>query len=171
MTTPALYELASQYRALAEKLADGDFDLTTIHDTIESTGLVEAIELKAQGLMYVARAAVQYVPAIEEEIARLTALKTQREAVAAGVRAYVKKQMENAQIEKISCPFFTITIVKNPPAVDIFDPLSVPAEYMVTPAPKPPVAAPDKQAIALRIKSGFEVAGARLTQATRLKVA
>lgn len=171
MTTPALYQLSNQYRQLAETLADGDFDIQTIADTIESTGLVEAIELKAQGLEYVARAAVQYVPALDAEIARLLALKAQRQRVAAGLRAYLKSSMETMQIEKISCPFFTISIVKNPPAVDIFDPLSLPAEFMVTPEPTPPIAMPDKKAIADAIKAGREVAGACLTQATRLKVA
>ena len=34
----ALYVIANQYLALAEKLADGDFDAATIADTIEASG-------------------------------------------------------------------------------------------------------------------------------------
>ena len=169
MTAPALYQLSTQYRALAEQLADGDFDAQTVSDTIEASGIVDAIEIKAQGLEYVARAATQYVPAIDAEIARLQALKVQRERVAQGLRDYLKLNMETAGIEKITCPFFTISIAKNPPAVDIFDPLSLPAKFMVLPEPKP--AAPDKTAISLAIKAGEDVPGAKLVQGTRLKVA
>lgn len=164
-----LYQLSGAYLQLAHTLADGDFDVQTILDTIEASGIVDAIEIKAQGLEYVARAATQYIPAIDAEIARLGALKSQRERIAQGLRDYLKLNMETAGIEKIECPFFTISIAKNPPAVDIFDPLSLPAKFMVLPEPKP--AAPDKTAIKAAIKAGEEVAGARLVQATRLKVA
>ena len=146
-----------------------DLDAQTIADTIEASGLTDALQDKAQGIEMVARAATQYIPALDAEIARLQALKAARERVAQGLRDYLKKNMEAAEIEKIECQFFKITIAKNPPSVDIFDPLSLPSVYMVTPEPKP--AAPDKKAIAAAIKAGQEVPGARLTQSTRLKIA
>lgn len=37
----ALYVLTNQYLALAEQLADGDFDATTIADTIEASGITD----------------------------------------------------------------------------------------------------------------------------------
>jgi len=168
MTLPALYQLTGEYTALMHKLDSLDLDAQTISDTIEASGLTDAIEVKAQGVEMVARAAVQYVPMIEMEIERLKALKAQREAVAQGLRDYLKRNMEAMGIDKIECPFFKITIAKNPAAVDIFDPLSLPAVYMVVPEPKP--AMPDKKAIAAAIKAGQEVPGARMTQGTRLKV-
>lgn len=168
MTLPSLYQLADEYSALMHKLDSLDLDAQTIQDTIEASGLTDAIELKAQGIEMVARAAVAYCPTIDAEIERLKALKAQREAVAHGLRQYLLRNMESAGIEKIACPYFTISIAKNPPSVDIFDPLSLPAKYMVVPEPKP---APDKKAIAAAIKAGEEVPGARITQGTRLKVA
>lgn len=169
MTLPALYQLTGEYTALMHKLDSLDLDAQTISDTIEASGLTDAIEVKAQGVEMVARAAVQYVPMIEMEIERLKALKAQREAVAHGLRQYLLRNMEAAEIDKISCPYFTITIAKNPPAVDIFDTLSLPAKFMVVPEPKP--AAPDKAAIKKAIAAGEEVPGAKLTQGTRLKIA
>lgn len=170
MNSIALYQLTGQYQALMHQLDGMDLDAQTIADTIEASGLTDALQDKAQGIEMVARAAVQYVPALDAEIARLQALKAARERVAQGLRDYLKKNMEAAEIEKIECPFFKITIAKNPPAVDVFDPLSLPSFYMVTPEPKPPVAAPDKKAIAAAIKAGQEVPGARLVQGTRLKI-
>lgn len=169
MTSIALYQLTDQYQALMHQLDGLDLDAQTIADTIEASGLTDALQDKAQGIEMVARAATQYVPAIDAEIARLQALKAARERIAQGLRDYLKRNMEEAQIEKIECPFFKITIAKNPPSVEIFDPLSIPLFYLVTPEPKP--AAPDKTAIAAAIKAGEEIPGARLVQGTRLKIA
>lgn len=167
----ALYALTNQYLALAEKLSDGDFDAATIADTIEASGITDEIAEKAQGLEYVARGAEAHNLAIDAEIARLQALKQHRMKVAAGLRGYLLDNMQRMQIERIDCPMFSISIRKNPPAVEIFDQLSLPAQFMVVPEPKPPVAAPDKKAIAAAIKAGQEVPGAKLVQGVRLNVA
>ena len=167
----ALYAITNQYLALANQLADGDFDATTIADTIEASGITDELAVKAQGIEYVARGAEAHNLTIDAEIARLQALKAQRCKVAAGLRGYLLDNMQRAGIERIDCPVFSISIRKNPPSVDIYDPLSLPAQYMVTPEPKPPVAAPDKKAIAAAIKAGAEIPGAKLTQGVRLVVA
>jgi len=167
----ALYKLTNSYLALAEKLSDGDFDAATIADTIEASGITDEIAEKAQGLEYVARGAEAHNLAIDAEIARLQALKQHRMKVAAGLRGYLLDNMQRMQIERIDCPMFSISIRKNPPAVEIFDQLSLPAQFMVVPEPKPPVAAPDKKAIAAAIKAGQDVPGAKLVQGVRLNVA
>lgn len=167
----ALYKLTNSYLALAEKLSDGDFDAATIADTIEASGITDEIAEKAQGLEYVARGAEANNLAIDAEIARLQALKQHRMKVAAGLRGYLLDNMQRMQIERIDCPMFSISIRKNPPAVEIFDQLSLPAQFMVVPEPKPPVAAPDKKAIAAAIKAGQDVPGAKLVQGVRLNVA
>lgn len=167
----ALFNLANQYLALAHKLADGDFDAQTIADTIDSTNITDELAVKAQNIEYVARGAEAHNAAIDAEIARLQALKAQRTKVAAGLRQYLLDNMQRCEIERIDCPMFTISIRKNPPSVDIYDPLSLPAQYMVTPEPKPPVAMPDKKAIAADIKAGKTVTGAMLYQGVRLVIA
>jgi hypothetical protein len=164
----ALYNLAGQYAALADKLDRLELDDQTIADTIESSGLVDDIQTKAQGVLMVAAESTKYVTLIEIEIQRLKDLKATRERVAAGLREYLKTCMESAGIEKIECPLWKVSIQKNPPSVDVFDPLSIPAAYMTDPKPVPP--APDKALIKQAIKEGFEVPGARLTQSTRLAI-
>ena len=164
----ALYVLTNQYLELAHQLADGDFDATTIADTIEASGITDELATKAQGIEYVARGAESHNLAIDAEIARLQVLKAHRCKVAAGLRAYLLENMQRAEIERIDCPMFTIKIQKNPASVDIYDQLSLPADYIVVPDPKP--AQPDKKAIAAAIKAGKEVTGARLTQGVRLVI-
>ena len=113
----ALYVIADQYLALAEKLAEGDFDLQTIEDTIEASGITDELAIKAQGCEFIARGALAHHDAIDAEIARLTALKASRDKAAQAMRDYIKTCMERAGIEKIECPLFKLTIKKNPAAV------------------------------------------------------
>ena len=171
MTDLKLYEIAGEYRLLAEKLAAADFDATTIADTIEASGLTDALQEKAQGVELVARAAEMHCPAIDAEIARLQALKARRQKIAAGLREYIRSQMEVAGIERISCPLFDLKLKKNPPAVEVLDERQVPEHFWVTPEPKPVEPRLDKTAIKGAIKAGIDVPGARLVQATRLEVA
>lgn len=166
----ALFQISNQYLELAEKLASLDLDVETIEDTVEASGLVDDFTDKAQALEFVARGAVAHNPAIDAEIARLTALKASRERVAAGLRKYLLDNMIRTGISKISCPLFSISIANNPPATDVFDPLSLPAEFMRLPEPKPPVAAPDKTAIKAALQAGEDVPGAKLVHSQRLVI-
>lgn len=170
MNNIALYELAGQYRQLAERLAEGDFDVQTIRDTIEASGLTDALQEKAQGVELVARAAEMHCPAIDLEIERLQKLKAQRQRIAHGLRDYLKTNMEVAGIERIDCPLFTLSIRKNPPAVEVLDEKLIQLRYWVTPEPKLPEPRIDKAAIKAAIKSGQDVPGAQLVQHTRLEV-
>ncbi len=167
----SLFNLTGQYLELAHKLADLDLDAQTVSDTIESSGIVDSITEKAQAIEFIARGAESHNAAIDAEIARLVALKARRTKVAQGLRDYIKRSMEAMQIERIDCPLFAISIRKNPQAVDVFDEAQIPAEFMVTPEPKPPVASPNKKAIAAAIKAGQDVPGAKLVQGTRLAIA
>ena len=164
----SLYDLAGQYKALALKLEALNLTEATVADTIESTGLFDSIEQKAAGCEMVARQFEAFLPAIEAEIDRLQSLYKSRAHKANSLREYIKTQMEVMGVEKIECPLFRITIVKNPPAVEVYEPRLIPAEFMRQ--PEPPPAAPDKKSIAAALKAGHEVQGARLTQSTKLKV-
>ena len=164
----ALYNISSQYLQLAEKLAEGDFDIETIEDTIESSGLVDDFTDKAQALEFVARGAVAHNAAIEAEIARLIALKASRERVAAGLRKYLLENMVRTGISKISCPLFSMSLQNNPPSTEIYDLLSLPPDCMRLPEPKPPV--PDKAFIKSVLLAGVDVPGARLVQSQRLVI-
>ena len=170
MTELKLYEISGQYRQLAEQLATMDLDAQTVADTIEASGLTDALQEKAQGVELVARAAEIHCPAIDAEIARLQALKAHRQKVAQGLRDWLKSHMEAAGVERVECPLFKLTVKKNPPAVEVEDERQVPAAFWVTPPPKVPEARIDKTAIKTAIKAGQEVPGCKLVQATRLEV-
>jgi hypothetical protein len=165
-----LYEISTQYRQLAETLADLDLDAATVADTLEASGLTDALPEKAQGCEMVARSAEMYVPAIDAEIARLQALKARRQKIAQGLRDYIKWNLENAGVERIECPLFTLSIRRNPAAVEVLDAQQVPGVFWAIAEPMLPISRIDKAAVKAAIKSGQDVPGARLVQHTRLEV-
>ncbi len=168
MSNVALYALTSQYRALAERLSDMDMDAQTVADTIESTGITDEIAVKAQGIELVARTVEQFNPAIDAEIARLTALRKQRQDKAAALRKYVLDNMIAMEIDKIETPFFKLSVRENPPAVEIYEQGLIPAQYMRQ--PDTPPAVPDKAAIKEAIKAGEEVPGCKLSRGKKLEI-
>jgi hypothetical protein len=170
MTALKLYEISGQYRQLAERLADLDLDVETIADTIEASGLTDALQEKAQGVELVARAAEMYCPTIDAEIARLQALKARRQRIAQGLRDYLRVNMEVAGIERIDCPLFTVSLKKNPPAVEVLDEALIPRTFYVLPEPVEPVPRLDKKTLAKVMKGGELVPGVRLVQHTRLEI-
>ncbi len=168
MTAVALYQLTGKYLALMDQLASMDLDPQTVADTIEASGITDEIAVKAQGVEMIARTLEAHNPAIDAEIERLQALKKQRANAAAYLRKYLLINMQATGIQKIETPLFKLSVRENPPAVEIYEPGLIPAEYMKQPEPPPP--APDKAAIRDAMKAGAEVPGCRLTRGTRLEI-
>lgn len=166
----ALYTLTSKYEALAKQLSEMDLDQQTVADTIEASGITDEIAEKAQGVLMIAQGAEMHNDAIDAEIARLQALKAHRSKIAEGLREYLKTNMEKAEIEKITCPLFTVSIRLNPPAVDIVDEEALPVDYKFTPPPKLFTAQPDKKKILAALKLKQEIPGAVLKQGSRLVI-
>lgn len=78
--------------------------------------------------------------------------------------------MNACGIKKIECPAFTIAVQNNPQSVEILDESLIPAEYIRTSEPKPPVATPDKKQILSALKSGVDVSGCAIKQTNRLVI-
>lgn len=163
-----LYTLTQEYRALAVRLAEGDFDEKAIADTMEASGLPEQIGEKAQGCEMIARTFEADIPAIDAEIKRLQELKKARQARADALRDYLLRNMIASDIQVIECPLFRLSVAKNPPAVEVFDEKQIPQDYFTSPPAPPP--ALDKKLIAQALKDGHDVPGARLRQGLRLTV-
>lgn len=162
----ALYELAHQYRADLESLADMDLDDQTLADTLE--GLSGDLEIKAQNVVMFTRNLEATAAAIKDAEAQMAARRKALENRAAGLRRYVLESMQHAGVSKIECPLFKVAVRENPASVEIYEPGLIPSEYMRQ--PEPPPATPDKAAIKAAIAAGAEVPGAKLTRGVRLEV-
>lgn len=162
----ALYDIAREYREAAEKLADLDLPPEVLEDTLES--LSGDLEAKATNTAFVIRNLEASAAAIKEAEAQMAARRKALENRAARVRDYLLANMLMAGVQKIECPYFRLAVRDNPPAVEVYEPGLIPAEYMRQPDPPPP--APDKTAIKEAMKAGHDVPGCRLTAGKRLEI-
>lgn len=167
--TIALYEIAQEYRQMVAALTDCQDDAQAIADTIAAESF--SLEVKAQNVAYAPKMLEAEADAIEAAAKEMVARAKAKRNRAANIREYLKTCMEVAGVSKIDCPHFAITIKKNPPSVDVWDERQIPAKFMRTPEPVPPVAVPDKNAIAAAIKAGENVPGAQLARGTKLVIA
>ena len=162
----ALYQLAADFRAAAEQLADLDLPPEVIADTLESIG--GDLEAKAQNVALFARNLESTAAAIKQAEGDMAARRKALERRVQSLKDYLLHAMQSTGIKKIEGPYLRIGVRDNPESVEVFDADQVPAEFMRQ--PEPPPAAPDKAAIKAAIKAGQEVPGAKLTRTQRLDI-
>lgn len=161
-----LYEISQQYRADLAQLEDLDLPAQTVADTLE--GLGGDLSVKAQNVVGFSRS-LHALAAAKREAAKAMQESADRiEKRAKDLEAYTLTCMQVAGIQKIECPWFTLSIAKNPAAVVIEDAALIPAAYMTD--PKPPAPAPDKALIKKALQDGYDVMGAKLVQGVRLAI-
>jgi hypothetical protein len=162
----SLYALTGEYLSAAETLANLDLDEQTVADTLE--GLAGALEVKATNVAMFVRNLESSAEAIKNAEAEMAKRRKAIENRAERIRAYLFDNMQRAEISKIECPHFKLSIRENPASVVIDSEGLIPAEFMRAPPPPPP--SPDKKAIADAIKAGNEVPGAHLHRTKRLEI-
>lgn len=160
-----LYALIEQYREL-ERLDVEDIDEQTLAETLEA--LQGEITLKATNCALYARNIETFADSVEEAAQQMAERAKRLRRKADGVRAYLLNQMRGAGITKIQAPEFTLSIRKNPAAVQINPGAVIPPEYMVQPEPPPPRV--DKRKLADDLKQGVIVDGCWLEQSERLEI-
>jgi len=166
MTAITLYQLAAEYRSDLEKLADLDLPSDALADTLESLG--GELQVKAQNVVAFMRNLETTASAIKEAEGQMAARRKAIENRVGRLKQYVLDAMQANDIQRIDCPLFSISIAKNPPAVEVFDERQIPEDYYTDPPPPPPQL--DKKLIAQAIRDGHDVPGARLTQGVRLNI-
>ena len=162
----ALFDLASEYRESADKLADMEMDEQTIADTLE--GMSGDLSTKATNIARLMRNLTVTAIAIKDAEAQMAA---RRKAITNRVdrlNDYLLGGMQYAGITRIESPQFVISIAKNPASVDVFEPALLPTDYFRF--FEPPEPEPNKTAIKAAIQSGADVPGARLVQTNRLSI-
>lgn len=160
-----IYQLKTQYQHDAARLADMELDDQTLHDTLEA--MAGDLEDKAVATVIVARNMRPEAAAIREAAAAMIGRAKALETRADALEQRVFHAMLDTGITKISCPYFALSIANNPPAVDVFDSLQVPQDYL---REIPASSAPDKALIKRALQDGFDVPGARLVHGQRLAV-
>ena len=147
----------SRYTELRRRIieADPEIDETTLLDTLEgATTLNEA-------LGEVIRAALEEEALADSLRGRMGAMRERLERIetaCAKKREVAQAVMEDAGIEKILEPDFTVSLRVSPPGVAVVNEAEIPEPYWIPQAPKL-----DRKGILDALKTGTRVPGATFT--------
>jgi len=160
------FELAAQYRQLAELLAERHDDESVIADTLES--IAEPLDARLENLAKMVRNLESAARGVEETISYLEARHASLRRAAERGRKLILDVMRAADRDRATTALFSIAVKKNPMMVVVDDMASVPEAYLTYhAAPEPTL---DKRAIAVALKSGIPIAGVHGEQDVRLEI-
>jgi hypothetical protein len=160
-----LYELTQAHQQL-DNLMDVEVDETQLLEAIDKVGgeLQEKVTNIAKFIGN-QEAISDAIKAAEE---RMAARRKAIENKIKSVKNYLLRNMEAAQISKIECEYFKISIRENPPSVIIDDEKAISPEYMRVPEAPPP--SPDKRKILEDMKQGVIIDGVHLERTKSLVI-
>jgi hypothetical protein len=140
-----LYELSTQYFHALDFLTDpetsADLPEEVWRDTLE--GLEGEFNDKAIAVAKFIGNMSAEIDAMKEAERRMRARRETAERQHERLRAYLKDAMEKTGIDKISCPYFVLSLAKCPPSVEIVDISQIPNLFIRTKT----IYEPDKDAI------------------------
>jgi len=154
----ALYEITNKRLKLLSLSEESEDMAQAVADTMES--IDGEFEDKAISLMTVVSNMSGDVLAINAEIERLSARKKTIENHQDNMRDYLKTNMEESNINKITCPLFTITLAKGRDVVQIDDFDKIPVDYLNIKTSMEPM----KREILAALKEGEEINGASMVK-------
>lgn len=158
-----LYQLTEQFQELLSMALDPDVDEQALADTME--GIECEIEEKADGYAKCIKSMEADIPAIDAEIARLTARKNHRKKSIGRMKEALANAMRLTGKTKFRTSFASYGIQKNPPSLKIDMPDKVPEEFLIPQEPKV-----DSAAIKKELKEGVVYNWCHLEQSESLRI-
>lgn len=155
-----LYELTTAYNQLEQMLDDPSAEDGQIAAYLDECG--GALREKVTNIAMLIGNIESTAEAMEKAEKRIAERRKSIENRAKSIRHYVLRNMLAANITKIECELFKISVRTNPPAVIIDDEAAIPIAYLRQ--PEPPAPKPDKKAILADIKQGVVIDGVRVEQ-------
>lgn len=152
----ALYELTAELKEAQSLIAAGELTPEEMSDTLE--GMVGEFNDKAIRVVYFQKNLDASIDAIDSELSRLNAKKKQLVSHKERMTDYLRSNMQAAEISKIECPLFSITLRKPSKVVAIDSQEDLPEEFVTVKT----TTAPNKKAIGDALKAGQLVPGAHL---------
>lgn len=160
------FEVATQYRQLAELLAERHDDEQLIADTLES--ISASLDEQLENLAKMVRNIEAADSGVQKTMASLEARHATLQRAAERGRKLILTLMQATRRDRVATALFSLAVKKNPPHVVIDCQAELPPTYLTHPEPPPPT--PDKQAIAAALKAGVPVPGAHSEQSVRLEI-
>lgn len=164
--SPALYELTGDYWQAMEFLTHPrtELPIQAIEDTLE--GIEEEIKDKSINIAKAQRNMEVTINAIKQAEGQMKKRRITIEKRMNWLKAYLKTHMEQAGFKKIESPWFVLSIRNNPQSVAIDNPDKIPDNYKSEKTTQ----SIDKKALLADLKQGKVIAGASISQTTRLQI-
>jgi hypothetical protein len=143
-----LRDITGQYKELLDLANSDEIPAEAIRDTLQA--IEGEFEQKAIKVADVIHNIESDISQIDKEIKRLQARKKVVENRKESIRDFLINNMEACNISKISCPLFTITLVKGRDVVVVDDEDDLPDQYITVKTST----APDKAALLAALKEG-----------------
>lgn len=160
-----LYELTENYRNIWSLVDDESIPIEAVEQAL---AVIEtSIEEKAVAVASFIRSLDTDAGIIRQEEKRLADRRRAIENKRDGIKQYLQYALEQMGLDKVKTPLMQLSIVKNPPAVEILDAAKIPAKYLTI---VPQKYEPDKKRISEALKAGEEVEGCRLTRGKSLRI-
>jgi len=121
-----LYDLAAQYRAIAD-LAASEADDAEVSAALDA--ITDQLAVKVDACLALVAEWGAYADALDAEAKRLADRRRVVDARAERLRAYVERNMRAAKVAKVEGERFTASLKKTPPALVIDEPADVPAKF------------------------------------------
>ena len=160
------FEMATQYRQLAELLAEQHDDEQVIADTLES--LSGPLDERLENLAKMVRNLESAADGVQKTMESLQARHAALERATERGRKLILDLMQTARRERVTTALFSLAIKKNPSLVVIDQEAALPPAYLIHHDAPPPT--PNKKAIANALKAGISVSGAHSEQGVRLEI-
>lgn len=155
-----LFELTQKYQNVLE-IAE-QLDEETLKDTLDS--IDDAINVKIENTAYVIKSLESNITVIDEEIKRLSAMKSAQTNNIRNLKEYMQNAMESVGLEKVEGKLIKVSIQNNPQSVKIENEEAL-QNYMVEQPKKL-----DKRSLMEDLKKGIEVEGAELQQKRSIRI-
>lgn len=149
-----LYEISQQYQGLMAM--SEDLPEEVLFDTLEA--ITDELDTKAEAIIHVI--ANMDVTPIDTEIKRLQRMKKTIVNRKAGLKDYLRHNMQACDISKIEWPTGAVTLKKPTKVVNIYNASDVPDRYMKI------TYTPDKAGIKMALARGDVVSGCSLVDGT-----
>ena len=153
-----LYEITGEVKQLEKLVEDGELTADQIKDTLESSEL--EFQSKSEGIANLIGSWSDDLSTLDVHIKRLQERKKSIKASQDRLKEYLRYNMVESGITKISCPLFSVTLRKGIKKVNILDVDLLPDEYVNA---KVEIKA-DSRKILKDLKEGVDVTGAILEQ-------
>jgi hypothetical protein len=153
-----LYQLTDDFNELQQLLDSEDVNQQAVMDTLEGIDL--GIKEKVKNIVGLYKNTGEMIPAIDEEIQRLTALKKAKESRQTWLKDYLLLNMQKLESFKLECDITTVTRVKGRDIVSVDSVDDLPADYVTVKTTK----SADKRTLLADLKAGKKVNGAEITK-------